>query len=221
MKKIKQELLGIAVFLSVTLVALLYTLNFHFDAEPSHSYRNPANTVEIEDYQDLNDQNILSQIKTHILRGLRVIELKDYSGIELGGFMLLSPSGENVFACDEFPKITFIFEGEGVAYSGAKPQMEISGPCIKSPSGQIEALLIPNYELSQKSPFQGDFPVPNSEALIRFYNTNESWPNAWSLTAIYFENHSGVTQIEITLSDLIEKIGRPVGITWPTHLDTK
>jgi len=216
MKQLKQIFLGIVIFLSISLLSLFFILNNDSTIIPNQSYRNPANTVEISDYRDLTDETVLNQLKARILKGLRVLEIKDYSGIELGGFKLLSPSGESVFACDEFDKITLIFEGEGVAHSGAKPQMEVVGPCIESSSGQIEALLIPVYELSQKSPFQGEFPVANAETLLRFYNTNETWPAAWALTTISFENHSGITQIEITLNDLIKWLGRPVGIIWPT-----
>jgi hypothetical protein len=208
-------LIGSVTFIAVAILSFSFSVNLENSRSDSDFSRVPASSIEVRD-GDLSDENLTNQLKARILRGLKVIEWKDQAGIELGGFTLNSANGEKIFACDEFPKIVLIFEGEGVAHSGSKPQMEVSGPCLESESGQIEALLIPNFQLAQGNPFQGEWPLSDLGGKIVFYNTAEEWPSAWALTGIYFENSVGVTQIEITLNDLIRWIGQPVGIIWPT-----
>jgi hypothetical protein len=215
MKNTKSVFFGSVIFIAVTLLSFCFSLNLEKSGPSSPFSRVPASSIEIQD-QDFSDESLKNQLKSRILKGLRVIEWKDQSGIELGGVTFTNATGETVFICDELPKIVLIFEGEGVAHSGNKPQMEVSGPCLESESGQIEALLIPNFQLAQGSPFQGKWPLSEIGGKIIFYNTAEEWPFAWALTGIYFENSLGVAQIEITLDDLIRWIGQPVGITWPT-----
>lgn len=209
-------ILGFIIFSSVVAAVTFVFITRDKHLNPSANYRSPSSLVDVTD-GDFSDETLVTQIKSHILKGLKVIEIKDYSGIELGGFYLNSLSGDSIFACDEFPRFTLLFEGEGVAHSGAKPQLELQIPCLESPDGQIEAVLIPNYELAQTPPFEGETQLTETGIVAHFYNTREQWPMAWALTGIYFENASGATQIEISLADLMRWVGQPVGITWPTN----
>jgi len=209
------------VFYSVAIFGALVSLGFYlmwtnsaYQINPTIS-RIPTSIIDLGD-SDFSDEGLANQLKARILKGLHVMEWKDQSGIKLGGVFISSSSGENVFVCDELPSVVLVFEGEGVAHSGAKPLLELSGPCLEAEGNLIDALLLPSFQLAQRDPFDGEFLLPEQDAKATFYNTSEGWPTAWALTGIYFENSLGEAQLEISLSDLMRWVGHPVGITWPT-----
>lgn len=220
MKNLKHFKVGL---LSAGLFIIFVGTGIYLMDPPSSSnesvigYRAPSSIYDLE--STLDDQDFQSAVKKTLLGGLKVTDQAGFVGVELGGFELTLESGERIFACDEFPQIILIFEGEGVASSGSKPQMEVESPCIVGEAGQIGPIYIPVEALAKREVFQGEVELDDDATLIRFYNTLDSWPSAWALTGVYLEDSLGVAQVEITLNDLIRINRQPAGFSWPLPVE--
>jgi hypothetical protein len=206
-----------SLFLSIIGATFYSFYTLHKKSFEHSDHRNPASLIHAQDL-DLRNENLQKEMKNHLIKGLQVLETETSAGVELGGFNLSLPDGTTLFACEEFPKLILVFEGEGVATSGQKPLLEIEGPCLETTEGKIQGLLIPHGDIAKRPPFQGEVYLSESQIMLRFYHTEEYWPQAWALTGVYLQNSMGVTHIEVSILDLIRQKGRPVGFSWPSGL---
>ena len=156
------------------------------------------------------------QMKQNILSQVQATQSTSHFTLALGSHYLQSSTQqESYFICEEWPRLEFIFEGEGIEYSEGKPQMSISTLCLETAQGAIQPLVLPLSTLFQQPPQQMSFGLASQpQAQIELNLLYGEWPTAWVLREIRFYTEQGQKGLIISQGDLIRHLTFPIGFTY-------
>ncbi|MDW8190592.1 MAG: hypothetical protein RMK80_06425 [Pseudobdellovibrionaceae bacterium] len=174
--------------------------------------RVPATFPTMSFPQSPEEQEALLQ---KISQSLQIIDYQEgFSEILFPSILFSDPTFNDSFSlCEEFPRITFLFEGEGVYVHGESVELEIDWTCQYDESGNTLPLRIPSSYLVSQKPFSGDF-VVDENTTLRFFKTDEAWPQAWVLTGVILQDAKGSSPLSLEKGQLIQWRKVPIGLRW-------
>lgn len=178
--------------------------------------RDPAAIRGNFDFSNLQGEKLNLAIKQRLLSGLELRKSESGTGIGLGHFVFLDQRGEKRLACQEFGKVSLIFEAEGVSVAGEKPEMEIQGRCEFSPDmAKINPLFLPIAKIVDERPGDGEFQFNEGSAVsVRFANVPEEWPKTWILKSVKLSNDKSSQALVIESDEVARHLGHPVVLSW-------
>ncbi|MGZ3818200.1 MAG: hypothetical protein ACXWRZ_16180, partial [Bdellovibrio sp.] len=144
--------------------------------------RDPAAIKNSFDFSNLRGEQLFSAAKQRLLAGLELARSLPGKPAEarigLGHFIFTNNKGEKRLACQEFQKVAFSFEAEGVSIAGEKAIMEIEGQCEFSiDMTKINPLALPIARILGETPGDGEFEFnEGSKVTVRFTNLPDQWP---------------------------------------------
>ncbi len=156
-------------------------------AMKSSTSRDPAAIRPNFDFSKMEGSNLLAAAKERLITGSRFISKKGTVGVELGHFVLRGPSGQKIFACEEYSKISLTFEGDGTMIDGHKPSMTVEGHCSISQTdvNRISPIWIPAQQILAEQVQEGDFEHSNKESVkVYFQHVYDEWPKQWAMKSV-------------------------------------
>lgn len=183
------------------------------DASSAIPLRLPAHTSA--DFEEISpDPAAQELLKKAFIQNLKLWDEDQESKILPPPLEWVTETGEKIGLCEEFPRLIFVFSGEGVVSHGQKPSLEWEWDCQMDEALNPLPLVVDRGSIVQQEPFEGEWELPQGHGLMRFFNTVDAWPAAWALEHIYFENQQGVSTLEISAQDLMKFRPRPLGLRW-------
>jgi hypothetical protein len=182
--------------------------------------RDPAAIQRGYDFSHLDGHALTLASQKRLVSNARVLTESGMIGIELGHFVTRGVSDEKQLACDFYDRIDLIFKAEGMAESGERAIMVVSGPCeTGNDINYIAPIWIPAAYLTQGPPPPSDsvLDFPDlGDTSIHFDNITSEWPPQWVLTSVrLFGEYSVDRELAIDESEMGEILDRPLIIAWP------
>lgn len=174
--------------------------------------RDPAAIKNAFDISHLRGEQLSEAVKHRLLSGLELRKTATGAGIGLGHFVFVNATGEKKLACQEFGKVSLVFEAEGVSVAGDKPTMEVEGRCEFSPDlTKINPLFLPVAKIVGERPGDGEFQFNEGSAVtVRFSNVPEEWPRMWLLKSVKLMNDRQPGALVIESDEVARVLGHPV-----------
>ncbi|HEY8269662.1 MAG TPA: hypothetical protein VIG33_02150 [Pseudobdellovibrionaceae bacterium] len=174
--------------------------------------RDPAAVRQIYDFSNLSGTDLTDAMKKRIISGSTVIRKNQSLGVELGHFAMAKITGEKTLACQEFQKVIFRFEAEGMAIGGERPAMEVEGACeFSEDMTKISPIFIPVDKVLAEKPADGEFQYREGKPVtIRVHGMPSEWPTRWLLTSVRLSNSSEQRELLINSDEVSEILGRPM-----------
>ncbi|WII72670.1 hypothetical protein QJS83_02150 [Bdellovibrio sp. 22V] len=204
-------------------VFALFTLGFvsgytaiYFTTDFSQIARDPAAIKNSFDFSHLTGDKLHEAVKQRLLGGLEMKKNAKGAAFSLGHFVFVDPRGEKKLACQEFGKVFFSFEAEGVSVAGEKPLMEVEGRCeFSNDMAKINPLFIPVAKIMGERPGDGEFQFNEGSAItIRFANLPEEWPKTWLLKSVKLMNEKESEALVVESDEVAQILGHPMVFTW-------
>jgi len=184
-----------------------------YTTSPSFIGRDPAAIGSIYDFSTLRGDDLGLAMRKRLVSGIATFSDGEFRGLSLGHFRMANEEGKKLFACQAYQRVTLVFEGDGSASGGQRPQMEVEGPCQFSEDvGKINPLWMPVARITAAAPADGDYTYEGSELAFRYSNLAESWPRTWVLIGFRLSNEK--SSFEVTREDLNQMLGHPVVISF-------
>jgi hypothetical protein len=167
------------------------------------------------DLSESSPEEFQKAFKYQMLKGATVEKTSIGPGITLGLFLLKNDDDQTVDVCAKHPTIDYVFQAEGVAFSGEIPTLIVRGPClVGSDRRTIEALPIPFSKIF-KSPlsqiqFDGEIPGRSEKSKIFVKNVVDFWPTDWNWVGITLYGPTNVGNLSINGYEIISVLGAPV-----------
>ena len=213
-----KKLIASSIFFLSAFVGVFYISNqFESNIEQA-SRRDPAAIRKSYDFSTLNGSALNSAARARLLEGATVTQQKDFIGIEFGHFVVKSAQGQKTFACQEYNQIQMIFEADGFAVSGERPQMTVIAPCQMSQNdiNKIEVIRIPVASIVSEKVGDGDFTFNQGQNItVQFAYMPDQWPVQWHLKSLNLKNDSqNVSELMIEQNEIRQIIGKPLILDW-------
>lgn len=179
--------------------------------------RDPAAIQKTFDFSDLEGEALSVASKRRLLGGARVVKSKDSFGFELGHFVMKGSEGQKSFACDQYDKVTVVFEAEGMAFNGEMPEMEISGGCdiAVDDVNRTSPLWVPYAQILSEVPREGEFQFGSeSDIKVRFSKVLDAWPKRWNLKSIRMAKPEHNQEVWVSHEELMRFSKTPIVIDW-------
>lgn len=179
--------------------------------------RKPAAIKRELDFSRLDGAELITATQKRLVTAARTIIRDGLVGVELGHFVTRDANGERRLACDAaYDRIQLIFEADGIASAGEKPEMEIDGPCRSSMTdiASIEPIWIPVEKIMDNRPANMDLDF-FEDVKFKFDNMGMSWPVMWSLQSVRLYNSQDPTrEVRITTRQMQEIRQQPFVLNW-------
>lgn len=179
----------------------------------------PKSSTQDIDFSELSATEFARAFKYQLISSSHIEQDSENTGIAFGSFYILGSNKQKNFVCTKFFSIELIFEAEGIAVSGAIPQMIVQGPCLTSAdTTSIEALpifykKILSSAVSQKS-FQESLKDSNETVSIQFKDVVEQWPLDWNLVSVKLSTSETDEILAVNGYEIIAILGAPLSIHW-------
>lgn len=179
--------------------------------------RLPAAFDQAMDLTRLEGYSLEMAQKKQLIASHRVQDLNGEISFQLGNFVYEPREGTQSFICNEYDEIELVFLAEGMAVSGARPQMTIISKCmVDGNSTYLSPVFIPYKEIinlkatNQRLDYYTEF-----NADIYFSNVSMVWPVSWSLNSVrIYNSHTMREGVNIQRSEVTEFNGEPLIINW-------
>lgn len=211
------------IILSVLILAAIPLGFFVLDkklGEKRFVANDPENSSGAQADYDLSESGPAEFQKAFKYQMLKHASLEQTSagpGITLGLFLLKDRDGKTVNVCEKYPTIDFIFQAEGIAFSGEIPTLIVRGPClVGSDQKTLEALPIP-FSKILKSPlsqyeFNVEIPGYTQTAKVFARNAIEFWPKEWNWVGVTLYGAPDEESLKINGYEIISVLGEPLVI---------
>ncbi len=162
--------------------------------------------------------DLLATASDALLREAKILESEDRFGISLGSFLSKNELGEKTLVCQNYDKISLLFEAQGIAVDGKKPILEVDANCeiSKEDFKQLKTIWIPfrkiqgeNLNISEVSYYE--------EGLVtyKFADIFMEWPREWKLQSIrIFNSKEPERQKNFESKDIESLMQKPVSMYW-------
>lgn len=191
-----------------------YTL-LRFTTEEYSINRDPAAVRNNFDLSNLSGSRLQESVKQRLISGLEFRKSEGGAGLALGHFIFVDNSGEKKLGCNEFGRVFFSFEADGVSVSGEPPLMEVEGVCNFSPDmSKIDPIFLPIAKILKEHPGDGEFQFNESKTTVRFTNLPEEWPKTWVLRSVRLINSKGSEAVVVDREEVDRLLGQPTVLTW-------
>jgi len=210
----------IGVFAVVTMVPMGGRLTSL--SSSSSMERSPASIEKVWDFSYLEDGALAAAAKKRMATSLSV-EMTAQNGeakIQIGNFVLNNIEEKRKdFACGYYDRVVFVFEAEGIATSGERPEWLLEAGC--QIAGDVNDLLpihIPVNKIKAEKP--GDVELKyydGSNALSVSFNhmPPRQWPTQWVLKEVSFKHSQYSSRVlKIDSDELRGWNQKPVVMFW-------
>ncbi|WP_413585691.1 hypothetical protein [Bdellovibrio sp. HCB274] len=177
--------------------------------------RDPAAVRAGYDFSHLSGENLQDAVKQRLVSGFELKKAPGASGLSLGHFVFVDQYGQRKLACQEFAKVSFVFEAEGVSVSGEKPSMEVEGACeYSNDMAKINPLWVPIAKILGENPADGEFNFNEGNAVtVRFANLPDHWPKTWLLKSVRMKNVNS-SDLTIESNEVARYLGHPIVVNF-------
>lgn len=187
----------------------------YFNSGESLYHRDPAAIKNNFDFSRLRGQQLFEAAKHRLLAGWELG--KSLPGkpaearIGLGHFIFTNEKGEKRLACQEYEKVSFSFEADGVSVAGEKPVMEVEGRCeFSTDMTKINPLSVPIARILNETPGDGEFEFNDgSKVTVRFTNLPDEWPRTWYLKSVKLINDKNLDALVVEGEEVTKYLGHP------------
>lgn len=180
--------------------------------------RNPAAIRRDLDFSRLDGAELITASQKRLVTAARIVLEDQDMGVELGNFVTRGDDGSRQLACDFYDRIELSFEAEGLAESGDKPTMKVSGPCLTSRDiTRVEPVWIPVVKILNERPSNMDvtFSDDDKEVNLSFAHMGAQWPQRWSLHSVrLFNDAEPGREVSISERELHDILQKPLVINW-------
>lgn len=183
----------------------------HFTSMDSQASRDPASIGKVYDFSHLSGDELRTAVKKRLMAGFDIHRVDGEQEVALGHFMFVDASGEKKFACQEFNKISLVFEAEGVSVSGEASKMEVEGQCAYSGDiSKIDPLYIPVAKILGEKSLDGEMQFNDHHAVtLRFTNLPEEWPRTWILKQVQLKKDGSPEAFTVESDEVARYVGHP------------
>ncbi len=187
----------------------------HFNTGTTYIDRDPAAVRTGFDFSNLSGDKLQDAVKQRLVTGFELKKSSEGSGFSLGHFVFVDQNGMKKYACEEFSKVSLVFEAEGVSVSGEKPSMEVEGSCEYSKDmAKINPLWLPIAKITGERPADGEFQFnEGSGTVVRFANLPDYWPKTWLLKTVRMRNLNN-SDLVIQSNEVAHYLGHPIVVTF-------
>lgn len=188
-----------------------YTL-MHYTTDAYQVNRDPAAVRNNFDISNLTGEKLHEAAKQRLLAGFEMKKSSEGASFGLGHFVFVDGHGEKKLACQEFSKVSLVFEAEGISVAGDRPSMEVEGRCeFSKDMAKINPLLIPIAKIMGEKPGDGEFQFnENNEVIVRFTNVPEEWPHTWLLKSVKLKSDKGSESLVVESNEVVRFLGHPL-----------
>ncbi len=174
--------------------------------------RDPAAVRSAYDFSNLKGEKLLAAAKQRLMAGFLTKKEVTGTSLGLGHFVFADAYGERKMACQQYGKVIFTFEAEGVSVAGEKPVMEVEGRCEwSSDISRINSLFIPITKITGERPGDGEFQFNEKSAItVRFTNLPEQWPELWLMKTVKIINEKTFESITVESDEVARYVGHPI-----------
>ena len=180
---------------------------------PSNVSRDPAAIRKNYDFSGLAGDALSQASKQRLISGAAIHKSNGDLGVGLGDFVISSADGQKAFACQKYGTVELVFEGDGSAVNGEKPEMAVEGACeVSADINSIAPLWIPISKIMGEPVADGEFDFREGHPVrIRFANVSGAWPTAWRLKGMRMidPKHPG-EEVKVSDDDLANLMDRPL-----------
>lgn len=177
--------------------------------------RNPAALKKGFDITHLKGDALSLAVRERILNGLSVKRLDVGVALSLGNFAYHNDRGQRRLACEDFVKVSFVFEAEGMSVGGDKPVLELSGLCsVSDDLSSINPLILPVPQILAAPPKDGELRFNDQNVSVFFKHIADSWPKLWLLKKVKLLNEQEAVSIIIESDEVAKIVGHPVVLNW-------
>lgn len=177
--------------------------------------RNPAAVKKGFDISHLKGEALNKAVKERVLTGLAVRRLDRGVALSLGNFAYQNENGQRRLACEDFSKVSFVFEAEGMSVGGDKPIFELSGLCsVSDDLSAINPLILPIPEILAAPPKDGELRFNDAGVSVFFKHIADAWPRLWLLKRVKLLNEQEAVSIVIESDEVARVVGHPVVVNW-------
>jgi len=184
----------------------------HYTTDPYQVNRDPAAVRNSFDFSHLSGEKLHEAAKQRLLSGFEMKKGPEGASFALGHFVFVNAQGEKKFACQEFSKVSLIFEAEGVSVAGDRPSMEVEGHCeFSKDMAKINPLLLPIAKIMGEKPGDGEFQFnENNAVIVRFTNVPEEWPHTWLLKSVKLKGENNSQALTVESDEVARILGHPL-----------
>ena len=178
--------------------------------DKTYSSVNARNIANVEKQMDISASLLKgSQLKQESQKALvsasRVENQKDVIQFYLGHFLVQSPGGGSVLACQQYQTVDMIFIAPEVSFHGHAPKMVLQAKCAFKPDQplQMGPFFIPKGEILSSPVNKQLFKI--KDATLLFSHVSIQWPNRWILSQIRFINDKKNEDFTVSFSSKKEE----------------
>lgn len=204
--KINIHVVILAVMFALGVLVIRGTRERFYKESARVSSRDPAAIRPSFDFSQMEGSLLASASKERLVSGTRILKRRGSVGVELGHFVLRGPSGQKIFACEEYSTVKLTFEGDGTAIDGKKPTMEVESPCAISATdvNRIAPIWIPASRILEGQVQEGEVTFSDQEKTkLRFAHVYDIWPTAWVLKGIQLSK-AGLDDLVVTEAEVVQ-----------------
>lgn len=172
----------------------------------NQALRDPAAIPKVEmfDFSNLNGDELKEAMTKQILRDFEIKKKNNLFEFQFGNFLADKNNGDPQYFCDYFGKVSLVFEAEGMAVSGERPQLVVTSTCKTTPDYKAsEPIKIPADLIKKLKASNIDWNYDQQPgASYSFRNIDGFWPDYWVLSSVKL-SHSNDTSKDLTLDRYI------------------
>lgn len=179
---------------------------FYKESARATNSRDPAAIRPSFDFSQMEGSLLQNASKERLVSGTRILKKRGSVGVELGHFVLRGPSGQKIFACEEYSTVKLTFEGDGTAIDGKKPMMEVESPCAISATdvNRISPIWIPATKILEEKVHEGELTFAEAEeSKVSFAHVYDTWPTTWVLKGIHL-SRAGLNELVVSESEVAQ-----------------
>lgn len=179
-----------------------------------NTQRHPA-AVESKNFFDYfqPSDTISTALSKEVIESIKIQKVEKQFQIDIRNFFVKS---YNQHLCEIYDQLTFTFEAEGMATSGERPSMKVTGPCEVSAKTKLPIpIKIPVADIYKLKPFDTNISFQiNPKVAFAFRNVSESWPEYWVLSKVEFTNTEVKHYLIIDRKEIYKLSSKPLIMEW-------
>ncbi len=164
----------------------------------NQALRNPAAIPKVEmfDFSTLDGGELKEAMTKQILRDFEIKKKDSLFEFHFGNFLASRDNGDPQYFCDYFGKITLVFEAEGMASSGDRPQLVVSAGCTSALDfKKSDPVKIPVDLIKKLKATSVDWTYDQQPGVsYSFRNLDGIWPNYWVLSEVKLKHSSDASK---------------------------
>ncbi|MES3039486.1 MAG: hypothetical protein V4736_16375 [Bdellovibrionota bacterium] len=158
--------------------------------------REPAAVRTHYNFSNMAPEKKEDTLKTHIAKTFEIRTQGDKALFQFG-YASFEEDGQALKSiCSVYSEVTFVFEGEGQAHNGEKPELKVTSACKENGTIASGQIVIPLEAIATSPAGEGDMkffePYPTA---LTFKNVGDSWPKTWYLKGVELQGNGSFVKL--------------------------